>query len=273
MTTYYMATQWRAVDRATDPASFVRYLDMVGGLETIQRIKQQTYDLLEIREGSHLPDVGCGTGDDVRALARRVGRTGLVVGVDGSESMVAEAQERAREANLPVEFRVGDAERLDFADNTFDGCRAERVFVHLNHPERALAEMVRVVRPGTRIVVFDADWETLIVDAPDRAVTRKLLNFHCDSSGSRWIGRQLPRLFCEAGLSDIAVMADNLVFSDYSQADFVFQLREAAVQASAVGIVPRPAAKEWLNHLEEAQERGAFFAAVTGFCVSGRKLG
>jgi hypothetical protein len=109
--------------------------------------------------------------------------------------------------------------------------------------------------------------------ALDRAVTRKLLNFHCDSSGSRWIGRQLPRLFCEAGLSDIAVTADNLVFSDFSQADFVFQLREAAVQASAVGIVSRPAAKEWLNHLEEAQERGAFFAAVTGFCVGGRKLG
>jgi hypothetical protein len=97
------------------------------------------------------------------------------------------------------------------------------------------------------------------------------LNFHCDRIGSRWIGRQLHRLFDEAGLTDIVVVADTLVFSDYGQADFVFQFRETAEQASALGVVSSSDAHEWLSELERAQKRGIFFAAVTGFCVSGRK--
>lgn len=271
MKTDYMATQWGAVDRATEPHEFVRYLDTVSALETIQRIKQRTYDLLQVREGHHLLDVGCGVGDDVQGLAQRVGNTGRVVGIDCSETMLAEARKRVRETNLPVEFRVGDAQQLEFAAKSFDGCRAERMFVHLRDPDRALAEMVRVARTGARIVVFDVDWETLVVDVPGRAITRRLLNFYCDSSGSRWIGRQLRRLFLEAGLTEIGVFAETLMFTDYTTANHVLQLQEAAARAEAAGVVSSTVAKQWVNDLEQAHQAGRFFAAVTGFCVSGRK--
>jgi ubiquinone/menaquinone biosynthesis C-methylase UbiE len=269
--TDFMAIQWGMVDRAADPCRFVRYLDTVSGLETIQRIKQWTYDILNVREGFQLLDLGCGTGDDVQALARQVGTTGRVVGVDASQSMVAEARKRAREANLPLEFRVGDAERLDFADGTFDGCRAERVLMHLTQPERAVAEMVRVVRPGGRVVVYDPDWETLIVDAPDRAITRKLLNFHCDSRGSRWVGRQLRRLLLDAGLINGRVFPETMVFTDYEMANQVFTLEEIAMHAALSGAVSSEQVSQWLSDLLMADKRGSFFAAATGFCVSGEK--
>jgi ubiquinone/menaquinone biosynthesis C-methylase UbiE len=271
MTAEYMATQWGAVDQTTEPGAFVRYLDTVSSLETIQRIKQRTYDLLQIREGYQILDVGCGVGEDVQGLAQRVGVKGCAVGVDCSETMLAEARKRIMGLNLPVKLYFGDAKNLEFIANTFDGCRAERVFVHLSNPEQALAEMVRVARPGARIVVYDVDWETLIVDAPDRTITRKLLNFLCDSGGSRWIGRQLRRLFFEAGLREIGVIAETLVFTDYTQADRVFQLQETAAQAQAAEAVSSAEANKWLNGLEQAHELGSFFAAATGFCVSGRK--
>src|SRR5262249_38821355 len=161
----------------------------------VRRIKRRTYDLLQVRQGHHLLDIGCGVGDDVQALARRVGRRGRVVGIDRSRAMIAEAKKRIEGSNLPVEFCLGHAQRLEFPTDTFDGCRAERVFVHLDNPAAALAEMVRVARPGAWIVVYDADWETLAVDVPNRTSTRKVVHFHCDSSGSRWIGRQLRGLF------------------------------------------------------------------------------
>jgi ubiquinone/menaquinone biosynthesis C-methylase UbiE len=271
MKTDYMATQWGAVDQATEPHEFVRYLDTVSALEAIQRIKQRTYDLLQVQEGHHILDVGCGVGDDVQALAQRVGSTGRVVGVDCSETMLAEARKRAWEMNLQVELRVGDAQQLEFTANTFDGCRTERMFVHLSHPERALAEMVRVARAGARIVVYDVDWETLVVDVPDRTITRRLLNFYCDSSGSRWIGRQLRRLFLEAGLTEIGVLAETLMFTDYTTANRVLQLQDAAARAEAAGVVSSTLANQWLNDLAQAHQTGGFFAAVTGFCVSGRK--
>lgn len=58
-------------------------------------------------------DVGCGTGDDVRALATLVGPVGHVIGIDASETMISVAQERSRASLLPVEFAAGDAAKLD----------------------------------------------------------------------------------------------------------------------------------------------------------------
>lgn len=172
-----LSTGMRDVDRATDPGACIHYLDAAGEQERVQAFKQRSFALLEAKAGAHLLDVGCGTGDDVRTLAQIVGSTGRVVGVDTSETMVSEARKRAEGLNLPVEYYVGDAQQLDFPANTFDGCRAERVLQHVAHPRQALAEMVRVARPGGRIVVLDPDFETLIIDAEDRALTRKLLNF------------------------------------------------------------------------------------------------
>ena len=74
---------------------------------------------------------------------------------------------------LSLEYRLGDAQRLDLPDHAFDVARTERTFMHLEATERALAEMIRVSRPGGKVVVFDFDWDTLVVDHPDRASTRK----------------------------------------------------------------------------------------------------
>jgi ubiquinone/menaquinone biosynthesis C-methylase UbiE len=195
MAEHTIASGMRDVDRAADPEFFVRYLDTASGLVQTQQFKQRTFALLNVQAGMQLLDVGCGTGDDVRALAQLVGGTGRVVGVDKSETMVAEAHKRSEGEDLPVEYYVSDAQRLPFAAQTFDGCRAERLFQHVEFPRQVLAEMVRVTRPGGRIVVLDPDFGTLALSSQDRAATRELLHFACDSRiRNGWIGRQLPAL-------------------------------------------------------------------------------
>jgi hypothetical protein len=56
-----------------------------------------------------------------------------------------------------------------------------------------LAEMVRVTRGRGRIVVFDFDWDTLVIDHPDKETTRTFVQSHPDSIRNGWIGRQLPQ--------------------------------------------------------------------------------
>ena len=146
-----------------------------------------------------------------------------------------------------------------------------RVLVHLDDPLRTLSEMVRVLRPGGRLVAFDFDWETLIVDAPDRALTRRLLNFFCDQGPSRWIGRQLRGLCSSLALTEIVVAAATLEFVDYTQANRVLMFEATAKQAVAAGLVTEAEAERWLHGLEQSHAEGRFFAALTGFCVSGRK--
>jgi ubiquinone/menaquinone biosynthesis C-methylase UbiE len=268
-----IAPHWTSVDQTVAPGAFVNYLDTAGALEAVQAAKHRTFALLEVKEGHHLLDVGCGTGDDVRTLAQMVGKTGRVVGVDSSETMLQEARQRADGTGLSIEFRVGNAQQLDFADNTFDGCRAERTFQHLDNPRQALAEMIRVTRPGGRIVVLDPDRETRVVDVEDRLLTRKILNYGCDSSGNGWMGRQLLRLFKEAHLTDIAVFAENFMMTDDPLADHLFRLREMTKRAQTAGVVSETEANQWVEQLEQAQQAGQFFFATTVFFVSGRKPG
>src|SRR5438270_3787680 len=102
-------------------------------------VPQRFYDGLHLREGAHVLDVGCGTGDDVRMLAELVGPHGRVDGVDVSAAMVRTARERG----LPENARVQQAEagELPFEDETFDAVRAERVFQHLTQPDVAAKEI------------------------------------------------------------------------------------------------------------------------------------
>jgi ubiquinone/menaquinone biosynthesis C-methylase UbiE len=259
------------VDRTTDPKSFVRYLETASTPASIQTVKQRTFELLEVQPGFRLLDVGCGLGEDVQALAQRVGPTGRVVGIDNSETMVTEARARAAGRSLPVEYCVGDAQRLEFADNSFDGCRAERILVHLEDPAKALGELVRVARPGARLVVVDPDFETLVLHGGDRTVTRKLLNFLCDSIRSGWVGRQLPALFRQAQLMELAVFAEVILTTEYPFAAQVWRLQENAERAQENGVVTASEAATWLTQLAEASQGGGFLGAITFFGVSGRK--
>jgi ubiquinone/menaquinone biosynthesis C-methylase UbiE len=260
-----------AVDQATSPASFIKCLDTVSDMNWFKQFKRRTFDLLAAHKGSHLLDVGCGTGDDVRMLAQRVGQTGKVVGVDNSAAMITEAQKRTADLDLPIEYLLGDAHQLEFADNTFDGCRSERTFQHLDSPHRALLEMVRVTRPGGWVVVADPDWETFTLAANDEAVTRKIMNLVCDTFKNRWIGRQLPPLFRELGLADITVVADTLLLTDYTLVDQIWGLQTTVERAQAAGIITAEEGACWLRDLDQRNQTGRFFGSVTAFIVAGRK--
>src|SRR5262249_24339796 len=156
-------------------------------------------------EGQRLLDVGCGLGDDVRALAQIVGATGTVVGLDSSRTMIEAASKNSEGLTFPGSFLLGDLHHLPFADATFDGCRAERVLIHSDDPAQALAEMVRLVRPGGSVVVIEPDLETVIVHLSDHALARKLTAWQCRSVRNGRVGRQLPGLFYQSGLTAIQI--------------------------------------------------------------------
>lgn len=100
-------------------------------------------------------DVGTGTGVIALVLAEMGHK---VTGVDIAEEMVQKAREKAKNLNLFADFRVGDAEELPFADNSFDALINRHVVWSLPHPEKAMAEWKRVLRPGGKLIIIDSNW-------------------------------------------------------------------------------------------------------------------
>jgi ubiquinone/menaquinone biosynthesis C-methylase UbiE len=259
------------IDATSNPIEYVAYMDDANAMEFFRDAKRRTYTLLQLRPGIAALDVGCGAGEDVRAMAEIVGPTGRVVGVDSSQTMVEAARQRSAGSIVPVEFRVGDAERLDLPDASFDVCRADRVLQHLSHPADAIAEMVRVLRADGRLLAFEPDTGALMIDAPDRDVTRKITEFRGDAVRSGWIGRQMPRLFKTAGLVDVEVLVLPSPRTDYGHTNASLRLDDYAQRSAEAGVISAHQATEWSASLAAAAAAGHFFCVVTMFIVVGRK--
>jgi SAM-dependent methyltransferase len=230
--------------------------------------KAGSFALLELAEGDSVLDVGCGTGEDARVLAGRVPGVS-VVGVDASGEKIAEAHRATLGLPRPVDFRVGDAYRLDFEPESFDACRADKVFHHLDDPARALGEMSRVARPGARVVVSDVDYDTLVVEGPPADLSRRILGHHADRMPSGRIGRRLPALFRGAGLAAVEVFPEAVVVTGYDET--VVGLRDKAHAAREAGIVSAAEAEGWLAAVAEADAAGRFLCALIVFSVRGRR--
>lgn len=121
------------------------------------RLRRRIAEIVPVRPGAAILDVGCGTGDLALTLARRLGGTGSVVGIDASPEMIARARGKARRAGLPVEFRVAAAEALPFADGSFDLVVSSLVLHHLpgDLKQRALASMARALKPDGTVTIVD----------------------------------------------------------------------------------------------------------------------
>lgn len=252
----------------SDPAYFVKFLDArrLNPEEAIT--KRRMIDYLQPLEGKRVLDVGCGTGDDSREIARLVGPKGRVVGLDYSEAMVAEARRRAADSGLPVEFCTGDAMKLDFADASFDRVRCENVLMHLRDAHMGLDEMIRVVRSGGRIVASEADTETRFIDSPYVELTRAIFSSFADATPSGRIGRALPRLMREAGLQGVTCQ------SSVIRADLAFFriLQEGQLNNCVQrGLVSAKEAEQWWQQIEKADASGNFHYGVIAFTASGEK--
>jgi len=107
------------------------------------------------RQGHRVLDCATGTGDLAIAFKKRVGESGMVVGVDFCPEMLKHARHKARLQGLAVKFDLADAQNLPYEDNYFDLAGMAFGLRNVSNPVQALQEMARVVKPGGKVVVLE----------------------------------------------------------------------------------------------------------------------
>jgi SAM-dependent methyltransferase len=112
--------------------------------------EEEFIDHLQLKPGTRVLDVACGTGNTAIPAAKKGAK---VIGVDIASNLLAQARQRAQQAGVAAEFREGDAEQLDFADASFDVVVSVFGAMFAPRPERVAAEFLRVCRPGGMIAM------------------------------------------------------------------------------------------------------------------------
>ncbi|MEV2238397.1 methyltransferase domain-containing protein [Micromonospora sp. NPDC049891] len=250
------------VDSQSDPNSWVGVLDRLTTEPFYQAYQERVRELLHPTPGRRYVEVGAGTGASAARLRNE--HDVSVATVDRSLTMTAAMQARGL-----TQCAVGDAHRLPFVDNSFDGAWADRTLQHVADPPAAIKELVRVVRPSGRIVLADPDYDTQVLDITDQNLARRVLRFRADvllRNGT--LAHQHAGLLATHGLVDVTVEPRTLLVRNPTAVDNVFGLRSWAATAAQRGALDPTEAHAFEDQFDEAVNANRFTYAVTFFLTA-----
>lgn len=266
-------TGFEAVDDQPDISMLLSAMDETAQWEATKKLRAWEREQLSLRSGQRLLDVGCGLGDAALALSADLGAQGEVVGIDGSEAMLAEARRRAADATCHVRFTVGDAGALDEPDASFDAVRSERMLQWVPDPALAVAEMARVLRPGGLLCLTDSDWSTLDFDVGDPDIARRVhQTFGVDRGRQTTVGGRLGGLAEAAGLVPLAGTSATQVWAswDPDEAPRPDGWAPMAVMAGSMmeaGQLTADEVDSFVETVEEAARQGHFTMRLTMYSL------
>lgn len=238
--------------------------------ETRQREMLETYlNWVDFPEGARVLDLGCGTGPTTRVLARWPS-VAEVVGVDPSAIFLEQARKSAAE-HRHVTFHEGDARSLAFPDGSFDVAIVHTCLTHVPGPERALAELFRVLRPGGWLAVFDGDYATTTAAMGDFDPLQSCIDAAIGALvHDRWLARRLAGLAKKAGFA--IGRFDGHSYVQTLQPDYLLTLVDRGADALVGWGRIRPGLAEALKaEARQRVENHEFYGSITFVSLIARK--
>jgi SAM-dependent methyltransferase len=270
---------------ARDPHRFVNELDEAAIERLVARLESRAKDAIFARlfdkyaaqlalpPSAKVLEVGCGTGAMLRSLVQRDDFSGKAFGVDQCAAFIDAATRFAHDAKLGdrVDFRVGDAHRLDFPAETFDAVFAHTLVSHVTAPETVLGEMARVVRPGGTVVVFDGDYASMTYACSDHEFGHRMDAALVSASfNNPRVMRDLPRLLPKLGLRLMAAWGDAVV--EIGHGSYFKSFAETYLPyVTMAGLLSVEEAEAWLTAQRQAMENGTFFASCNYYTYLARR--
>jgi SAM-dependent methyltransferase len=227
-------------------------------------VRNQLYRRVNLLRAERVLDVGCGTGVITEEMAARC--KGQVIGVDIDPAMIAFAQDHGGRA----QYRVGDAHQLDFPDGHFDVVACHFLLMWLSDPALAVREMARVTRPGGAVLACaEPDYGGRIDYPEELPLARWQAQALRREGADPFVGRKLPALFAQAGLSADVGVIPSLWDEEALWAEF--EAEWALMERTLAGMVSADELGHYKQVDWQAIEDGQRLIFVPIFYAVGRK--
>jgi ubiquinone/menaquinone biosynthesis C-methylase UbiE len=235
----------------------------------VQRALAQCHDLvqrrvtaiqaLNPRVGEHILEVGCGGGFYAFEVARAVGESGRMCGIDISADQITAARERC--AGLAwVEFETINILDVPYADASFDAVYGVQVFEYIAALDEALRQVSRVLRPGGRLLISATNWNSMVWHSNEPQRMKRLLdawNQHCPYPDLPSI--LLPRLKA-VGLLPIRQQPIPLLNNSHHQNSFSYWASKLIkLFVVGQGFIDQAEADAWSDEFDQLEQQGAYF--------------
>jgi len=233
--------------------------------------RERVLDVLALRTGERVADLGCGPGLLALQMAERVGARGEIQCIDASPSMIELARRRCASASW-VQMRAGDVTALPYPDASFDAAVCTQVYEYVPAIDRALAELYRVLKPGGRAVIVDTDWESCVWHSSDQVRMRRVIEAwdrHCPEPH---LPRTLAARLCAVGFERPHIDTITLINDRYEPDTYSFGVMPLiAAYAKKQGLIPREEANAWVADLQAHGQRNEYFFSLTRYLFFARR--
>ncbi len=223
-------------------------------------------------------DIGCGTGTVTRWMAARMGTGGRVDAIDIAPEQIEVARTTAAEAGgSSMYFQIGSAYDPGLPESAFDVVFCRLVLCHLKEPERAVAQMARLLRPGGRLVLVDMDLRNTFTmpncEFYQAYIDESVIPYQTKIGVDYSIGLRLPELITGAGLCTDCVLIDQPVFRDGPEKHLWENTWNSALQRVVPeGVLSMDRGKDLIAGMEKHTANADVWVAVAKmFAVVGRK--
>jgi SAM-dependent methyltransferase len=262
------STRCRTVTLGGPELGFLAMLESrgrsAGYLSAVRRIM----DVVQLRPGEVVLEVGCGSGVLDRWLANGTKQANPIVGVDVNRYLLREATALALREGLAdvIKFQQGDAEALPFPDNHVDVTLSFTVLEEGN-ADRMLAELVRVAKPGGRVAVMvralDIPWVVNVPLCPEVKTKAQTPRGFVGAQGCA--DANLYQRFHQAGLTHMQMWPQFATFEQphTPQAQFAY--------GAILGALNAEETQEWHAGMVKAVADGTYFIAQPFHCAVGTK--
>jgi arsenite methyltransferase len=161
--------------------------------------------LASLKKGQTVLDLGSGAGFDSFLAAKRVGKSGNIIGVDMTPEMIDKARENARKGKYEnVEFRLGEIENLPAADGTVDVVISNCVINLSPNKKRVFEEAFRVLKPGGRLMVSDI---VLLKRLPE--IIKKSVQAYIGCLAGAEMKDKYLQMIKDAGFQEVRIIEEN----------------------------------------------------------------